>query len=308
MTLRHARTVGTPFLFLLVAAGLSAQAPSDAWLERPVSDGVYQSYLSLFGYDRSAPLELKVLERSEQDGVMSERILYTSTPGVRVTARFDRAAASGWQSRPAVVVLHGGSGAGKEGMKPFTDLMVRQGFNVLSMDMQYFGERRTSLMTTFTEQEKHERLYNDPAVYLDWTVQTTKDAGRAIDVLLAQYGADPRRIALVGFSRGGTVGAIVGAVEERFKAVVLLLGTHFDALEKEHLPAACPANHIGRIAPRPLLMVNGNFDADHVKETQVAPLYALAREPKRIVWTDAGHQVPLKELESTLEWLRAQLR
>lgn len=303
-----ARILAAGALLLVAGSPLYAQAPPDAWLTQPVGDDVYQSYLSLFGYDRSVPLELKLLDRKETDGIVSERILFTSTPGVRVTARFDRAAAAGWQGRPALVLLHGGSGAGKDGTKAMADLLVRQGFNVLAPDMQYFGERRTELMTTFSEQEKHERLYNDPTRYLDWTVQTVKDAGRAVDVLLAQYGADPARIALMGFSRGGTVGSIVGAVDKRFAAVVLLLGTHFDAGEREHLPAACPANHIGRIAPRPLLMVNGNFDADHVKETQVAPLYRLAKEPKQILWLDTGHQVPMAQTGQIVEWLRTQLR
>ncbi|HUH12024.1 MAG TPA: dienelactone hydrolase family protein [Longimicrobiales bacterium] len=303
-----ARMLAAATLALAAAPPLHAQAPADQWLTRPVGDDVYQSYLSLFGYDRTVPLELKVLERSETDGIVTERILYTSTPGVRVTARLDRAAAAGWQGRPAVVLLHGGGISGKDGLKPMADFLVRQGFNALAIDMQYFGERRTSLMTTFSEKEKHEQLYNRPTTYLDWTVQTVRDAGRAVDVLLAQYGADPARIGLIGFSRGATVGAIVGAVEKRFGAVVLLLGTHFDAGEREHLPAACPANHIGRIAPRPLLMVNGNFDADHVKETQVAPLYALAREPKEIVWMDTGHQMPLEHMQATAEWLRAHLR
>lgn len=291
------------------AVAASAQAPPDQWLEQPVDDATYASYRALFGYDRTVPLNVRVAKSQEADGIVSEHIVYTSTPGVDVTARVDRAAGAGWQNRPALVLLHGGSGPGKAGTKAVADVLVRQGFNVLSLDMQYFGERRTDLMSTFSEQEKHERLYNVPSVYLDWTVQTVKDAGRAIDVLLARYGTDPNRVALVGFSRGATVGAIVGAVEQRFRAVALLLGTHFDALEKEHLPAACPANHIGRISPRPLLMINGNFDTDHVKETQVAPLYALAREPKRMIWMDTGHQMPPPEHFQTLvQWLRQNLR
>jgi hypothetical protein len=36
------------------------------------------------------------------------------------------------------------------------------------------------------------------------------------------------------------VGTIIGAADERLRAVLLLLGTHFDAMETGHLPAACP--------------------------------------------------------------------
>ena len=39
-------------------------------------------------------------------------------------------------------------------------ILARAGFSVLALDMQHFGERSSNLLTTFTEQEKHERLYN----------------------------------------------------------------------------------------------------------------------------------------------------
>jgi dienelactone hydrolase len=309
-----ARTLVLGYILALLvapAAGLHAQAPSDEWLTRPVGGDVYQSYLALFGYDRGAPLELRVTDRDETDGMLTERIRFASASGVPVTARFARAATGDWVRRPAVVQLHGGSGAGKDAPSSvlMSEYLVRQGFNVLSIDMLHFGERRTGLMTTFTEQDKHDRLYNDPSAYLNWVVETVKDASRAVDVLLAQYGADPSRIALIGYSRGGTVGAVVGAAEQRFQAVALIYGTHFDALETGHLPAACPANYIGRISPRPLLMINGIYDADHVRETQVEPLYRLARQPKRMVWAETGHQLPTPEhRELMADWLRERLR
>jgi predicted esterase len=290
---------------------LHAQAPVDEWLIRPVDDATYRSYLPLFAYDHSAPLHFQTLGRTEADGIVAEGIRFASPSGVPVIARFARAATADWHRRSAVVFLHGGSAPGKDSPAVLwvEAYMIRQGFNVLSIDMLHFGERRTGLLTTFSEQDKHDRLYNDLSPYLDWVVATAQDAGRAIDVLLARYGADADRIALIGFSRGATVGTIVGAVEPRFRAIALLYGTHFDALEQAHLPAACPANHIGRISPRPLLMINGIYDSDHVRETQVEPLYRLARDPKRMVWAETGHQVPTPEhLALLVEWLRERLR
>ena len=52
--------------------------------------------------------------------------------------------------------------------------------------------------------------------------QNAKDVGRAVDFLIEERGVDPDRIALVGRSRGAQVSFIVGAVEQRFKAVVAL--------------------------------------------------------------------------------------
>ena len=121
--------------------------------------------------------------------------------------------------------------------------------------------------------------------------------------------ADPARIVLVGFSRGAQLSMIAGAAERRLAAVALLHGGHFDFFEDGHRAAACPANYIGRISPRPLLMINGENDADYLPGTAVRPLQRLLREPKRIIWTDAGHGF-LSERDRTglVDWLRPTVR
>jgi dienelactone hydrolase len=212
---------------------------------------------------------------------------------------------------PSVILLHGGGPAGKDNpnVQLLSRLIARAGPSVLAMDMQYFGERGTDLLTTFTEQEKHDRLYNQPSVYLAWITQTVKDVSRAFDVLAEQRGADPKRIAVIGTSRGAIAAAIAGAADRRLAAVAMLYGGHFDALERGHLPAACPANYIGRISPRPLLMINGTHDTDMVKETSVEPLERLARQPKLILWAETGHQLPTEEHRSSLlRWLQESLK
>jgi len=86
---------------------------------------------------------------------------------------------------------------------------------------------------------------------------------------------------------------------------VLLHGGHFDALEREHLPAACPANYIGRISPRPLLVINGTRDSDYNKDTSVLPLYRLAKSPKKIIWIEGGHGSFTEQARATmLQWLQ----
>ena len=79
--------------------------------------------------------------------------------------------------------------------------------------------------------------------------------------------------------------------------------------EREHLPAACPANYIGRISPRPLLMINGTRDTDFIKETSVDPLFELAKDPKKIIWLEAGHSAMPEEARSELlKWLQKHMK
>jgi dienelactone hydrolase len=297
---------------VVIGAGLHAAqtkvSSGDQWLRRPVDDRTFNGYGDFFKYDSKLPLDVQVTKTEDDKGIQRERLSFQSTSGVRVPAILSQQA-GGSGSRPAVIFLHGGVPAGKDATLPLTGVLARAGWAVLSIDLPYFGERRTDLLTTFTEQEKHDKLYNQPSVYLSWVTQVNKDVSRAFDMLVAERKVDPRRVALWGSSRGAMVGSIVGAVEKRFAAVVLIYGAHFDALEKEHLPAACPANYIGRIAPRPLLMVNGTQDSDMIRDAAVEPLFRLAKDPKQILWTDGGHMFMTEEHRATIiQWLREKTR
>src|SRR5206468_6009487 len=152
-------------------------------------------------------------------------------------------------------------------------------------------------------------LFNQPPLYLAWIIQSVKDISRAIDFLVEQRGIDPRRIGIVGMSRGAIVGSIAAGVERRLSPVVLLFGAHYDALDNNHLAAACPANYIGRISPRPLLMINGTQDTDMIRESAVLPLFNVAKMPKKILWAEGGHgQFTEEHRAAMLQWLRDTLK
>jgi pimeloyl-ACP methyl ester carboxylesterase len=297
----------------LMTAGLAAQErATDQWLSKPVDGSTYQSYVDFFSYDETLPFETSVISTRENEGIIREHLSFQSTPGVRVFANYSRPSGGSTADGPALILLHGGSAAGKDAgyVEYLVELVVRAGFRALSIDMQYFGERSTDLLTTFTEEDKHDHLYNRTSVYLSWIVQNTKDISRSFDFLVRERGVDPARVGLFGISRGAQVGMIAGAVERRLAAVLLLHGGHFDRFETEHLPAACPANYIGRISPRPLLMVNGTQDTDYDKAASVDPLYELAKDPKQIIWVvDGGHMAMEEEHRSAMvKWLRQNVK
>lgn len=317
MTRRFRRAVqgigvlGLVLTSLALSGGAAQPKLADEWLARPVDDRTFKTYLDFFAYDRHVPFELKVVDTSERQGISKERLSFQSTPGVRVSANLYQSISSAARNAPALIFLHGASIGGKDnrGSVLRSENLTRAGYTVLAIDLQYWGERSTDLLTTFTEQEKHEKLYNRPSMYLAWVAQNVKDVGRSFDLLVEHKKVDPKRIGLFGASRGAILGSIVGSVDRRLVAVVLLNGAHFDALEREHLPAACPANYIGRISPRPLLMLNGLYDQDHIKDTSVEPLYRLARSPKQILWSEAGHAPPSEKNEAAmLQWLREHLK
>ena len=295
-----------------VACGEARGQPTtyaDEWLGQPVDDATFQNYLEFFAVDREEPLDAKLLDSRENDGVLREEWSFTSTPGERVFGHYFETVTAPSDSRRAILYLHGGNGKDGPFSQRFLESLSRGGFDVLAIDMKYWGRRETGLFTTFTEDDKHDQLYNRSPLYLDWMIQTVKDVQRSYDFLVTEKNVASERIALMGFSRGAIVGTIAAAVDKRFASVILSFGGHFDAGEREHLPAACPANYIGRISPVPLLAINGASDGDMIADTSVRPLYQNAKEPKEHIWTDGGHgQMRDPDRAAMMEWLRVHLK
>ena len=60
--------------------------------------------------------------------------------------------------------------------------------------------------------------------YTEFLIQMVKDLRRSIDYLETRPDIDSRKLAFYGMSWGGWLGTIIPAVEERFKASVLVAG------------------------------------------------------------------------------------
>jgi dienelactone hydrolase len=287
---------------------LAAQWASDAWLEQPVDSATFAGWRPFFTYDAKVPFDVDVRSVEDDEGIRVEHLSFTSTPGETVFADYYYPSTTARAGRPHVILVHGGIRSGKRSLGPIAGQLVRRGLGVIAIDMPYFGERDTGLLGSFSEAEKHEALYNRESTYLGWVVQLTKDVGRTFDLLVDRYGVDPDRIGYVGFSRGAQAGFIVVGEEKRLRAAALAYGGHFDHYETGHLAAACPANYIGRIAPRPLWTLNGTLDGDYDREKSVEPLLRHAGEPTEIHWVETPHQRPREQdVARMADWLRSVL-
>lgn len=282
---------------------------TDSWLTNPVSDATFETYLEFFAYNENLPFDVLLGETVTMQGVVRQHVTYQSTPGIQVTAYLYRPESSETGARGGVISLHGGSAPGKESANPrqLAVLMARDGWTVLTIDLWHYGERNTGLLTTYTNEEKAERLYNEPTTYLTFVTQTVKDVSRGYDYLVQEADVDPTSIFLIGHSRGAVLSSIAGAAEARLAGVVLMHGGHFGQLVESHRPAACPANYLGRISPRPVLMFNTTNDAYFLPETTIRPWIRLARDPVERHWSETPHGFMSEEDRSTmLAWLRAR--
>ncbi len=282
---------------------------TDRWLTNPVNDATFQTYLEFFAYNKSMPFDVVMGETTTEQGIVRQHVTYQSTPGIVVTAYLYRSESPAAGSRGGVIYLHGGTGRGKQNTigNQLSRLMARDGWTVLAIDLWHYGERNTGLLTTYNQREKSEKLYNEPTTYLTFVTQTVKDVSRGYDYLVQESGVDADRIFLIGHSRGAVLSSIAGAAETRLAGVVLLHGGHFGLFVDNHRPAACPANYIGRISPRPLLMFNTTSDGYFLPETTIRPWVGLARDPVELHWRDTPHGFMSEEDRGTmLAWLRNQ--
>ena len=123
-------------------------------------------------------------------------------------------------------------------------------------------------------------------------VNRVTDLRRGLDYLETRKDlVDTGRIALYGPSAGAQIGLILGAVETRYHAVVLLGA---GITPGERIATVQPQNFAGHIRV-PKLVVQGRYDEDTPVKTQMEPLFKILSEPKRLILYEGGH-VPPPEL------------
>jgi dienelactone hydrolase len=154
-----------------------------------------------------------------------------------------------------------------------------------------------------------------------------------VDYLVSRRDVARARIFLVGSSFGAPAVVIAGGVDRRPAAVIALYGggdlgslaSHvFRQGGREALPpwqAALvgrglallltplePTRYVARVAPRPVLMVNGAGDS-LIPRANAEALFAAAREPKEILWMRSEHVQPDEEelIGAVSGWLAAWL-
>jgi hypothetical protein len=62
------------------------QWASDAWLDQPVDQSTFDTYLEFFAYDADLPFDIETLSVTDEEGIRVEGITFTSTPGEVVFA------------------------------------------------------------------------------------------------------------------------------------------------------------------------------------------------------------------------------
>lgn len=192
----------------------------------------------------------------------------------------------------AAVILGHGLACNRACLLPEAAMLARHGFGVLLLDWRAHGESDGDV-ATFGVLEK-------------------QDVAAAVDYLVARPDVEAGRIGALGFSMGGAILIEAAAEETRIRALAAAIT--FPSLEEElayqtrRLPASRPlaelwgrlrggidpdlvrpVDRIGRISPRPVLLIYGAQD-EVIPAGSAQQMLAAAREPKEL-WCveEAGH-------------------
>ena len=257
---------------------------------------------------------------------------------------------------PVVIILHG-TGGKKEGSLGLAKTLAAKGFLAIAPDARYHGERCAKGSGTDDYYAAIAQAFKDGKSH-PWLYDTVYDVMRLIDYLQTRADVDPKRIGLIGFSKGGMETYLASAADERIAVSIPCIGVQSFryALENElwkgrigtvqgaaNLAAkeagvqAIDAAFVRRfydrilpgiygefdgpamlplIAPRPLLVINGDSD-----DKTPLPGVKLAADAARaayekagaadrfvlIVQDKTGHQVKPESTEEAVAWLEKWL-
>ncbi len=207
----------------------------------------------------------QVVARVDEGDYVREKVYFNTTPDLRIPA-FVLIPKGAGKRRPAVVALHDHGGFyfwGKEklvptkgepavltnwrktyyGNKGIAEVLVRQGYVVLVIDMFYWGERRMLLdedpadwrerppdispdrLAAFNQRAGQNEQLVGRTIFtagFTWAGVMFWDDIRSVDYLLTRPEVDPHRIGCVGLSVGGLRACHLAALDERIKASVVV--------------------------------------------------------------------------------------
>lgn len=290
---------------------------------------VRRALLHAFGGLPKRRLRMKECGETKKERYTLRRLLFSPFEGHWVSANL-YLPRSGAGPFPAIILPHGHTQLGKEGVKDRAVFFAVNGFAVLTFDYFGSGERRILMKDgrPLAFPGAHHNLLGmrmfAEGCNLQWFMVSETMA--AVDVLQRLGEVDGSRIGITGSSGGGTESFYTCALDERIKAVAPAASVHSfryrlyaDDAEQSFFNAVregldYPDIAAFLVAPRPLLIIANTRDIWDIKGTRhvfevARRFYRLHGVEERLclrAW-DRGHVYEGEQLRVALRWFRKHL-
>jgi dienelactone hydrolase len=338
------------WVMLAGAAWVRADAP-------PTGGNSRDAFLRLIDRPRVDP---KVEEKdmpAPAAGMVESHIAFSTEADQRVPAILLKPADRKPGTRLPVVILLHGTGGKKEGNLGLMKTLVGKGFMAVAPDGRYHGERSSKGTGTADYYPAIAQAFADGKSH-PWLYDTVYDVMRLIDYLQTRSDVDPKRIGLMGFSKGGMETYLASAADPRIAVSIPCIGVQSYryglennlwkgrigtvqgaadmAAKSEGVPTidtpfvkrfydrVVPGIYdqfdgpqmLPLIAPRPLLVINGDSDDKtplpgvKLAADAARAAYEKAGVPERFVLKveeKTGHQVTPESTKEAVAWFERWL-
>ncbi len=279
-------------------------------------------------------LHATITARIAGNGYHIEKLIYQSLPGFYVTALV-YVPENGDKVHPAILVPAGHATNGKDHYQALSERLALRGYLVISWDPVGQGER-SQFWDAKAKKSRYNLTCGEHAVignlaYLAgtnlarWEVW---DGMRAVDYLLSRPDVDGKRINITGTSGGGTQTALIGALDDRIKAIIpscyiTALPTRVENrifADYDSDPEQDPYGLISKgidnagtlliMYPRPVMIATATLDfftvqGSHMTYSEVSAIYNRFGHADRIAFAESynKHSYSLKNQEEALSFL-----
>jgi dienelactone hydrolase len=300
---------------VLVAAPLAIAVLASVSAQSSETARIRAAFLRMIERPR-VPLAPEVQPRIDAGAYLAEQFTFSSEAGERVPGVFLKAATAS-DRRPAVIFLHG-TGSRKEEFLALMRAFADRGFSTAAIDARHHGFRIASddgsnaqyfaaMLETYRTGKGRPYLYD-----MVWDVM------RLVDYLETRSDVDPKRIGVMGISKGGTEAYLAAAVDPRIAAAVPVIGvqgfrwaldndqwrprvgTFLPAVEgaARHERVPIDAAFIRRFYDRVVPGIYGDYDAGSM-------LALIAPRPVLVINGDSDPRTPLAGVQEAMAAARS---
>ena len=283
----------------LVPVVASAQMPA------PIPRSTFDVLATVYQYDQDIPLSVQTVRHDEDSVYVREKVVFRSVrdglvPGYIAVPR------RGHAPFPVVLLLHSLTGSKEDWWQrgnytsggDVTYALLRAGYAVAMLDVQYHGERRAN--NGFEEPGPMVLVHDWSNRYREMIVQSVIDYRSLLDILVRRPEIDSSRIGALGYSLGGMMTFILVGVDTRIKAAVTCSSPPF---QRNPLRAAvAPQNFAPAVAGRPFLVLAGSRDGRDMVAEATALFGMILSDTKELRFFDSDHQLPPTYVDTAVQW------